>query len=84
MRQSPTALERQLGPASVIRQEGLVQIWQYRLAACVADFFFYPAGETSGLRLTAWDARSVVIGQPFDARACRAGLTARLRQMTSH
>lgn len=84
MGQSPDALEHRLGSASVVRQEGQVQIWQYRLSACVADFFYYPAGDNDDLRLTAWDARSVVIGQTLDSRACRADLTARLRQMASN
>jgi hypothetical protein len=76
MRQSPDELARQLGPAAVVRTEGPAHIWQYQLAACVADFFFYPkAGQTDQLQVMAWHARSPVIGQPLDMAACRAALT---------
>jgi hypothetical protein len=76
MRQSPDELARQLGPAAVVRTEGPAHIWQYQLATCVADFFFYPkAGQTDQLQVMAWHARSPVIGQPLDMAACRAALT---------
>ena len=78
MRRSPDELARQLGPAAVVRTEGPAHIWQYQLAACVADFFFYPkAGQTDQLQVMAWHARSPVIGQPLDMAACRAALTER-------
>ena len=76
MRRSPDELARQLGPASVIRTEGPAYIWQYQLAACVADFFFYPkAGRTDQLQVMTWHARSPVIGRPVNMAACRTALT---------
>ena len=76
MRQSPDELARQLGPAAVVRTEGPAHIWQYQLATCVADFFFYPkARQTDQLQVMAWHARSPVIGQPLDMAACQAALT---------
>jgi hypothetical protein len=76
MRRSPDELAQQLGPAAVVRTEGPAHIWQYQLATCVADFFFYPkAGQTDQLQVMAWHARSPVIGQPLDMAACRAALT---------
>ena len=40
-------LVRDLGIANMIRQEGPIEIWQYRFAECVVDFFFYPASQGS-------------------------------------
>ena len=85
MDQRPEELSRQLGTASVIREEGYVQIWQYRIDACVADFFFYHNGKDSmQLNLTAWDARSTVIGGKLDMKACRNELTARHNKVLSN
>ena len=40
-------LVRDLGIANMIRQEGPIEIWQYRFAECVVHFFFYPASQGS-------------------------------------
>ncbi len=85
MNQRPEELLRQLGTASVIREEGYVQIWQYRIEACIADFFFYQNSKDSmRLHLTAWDARSTVIGGKLDMKACRNELTARHSKVLSN
>jgi hypothetical protein len=56
-------LVRDLGIANMIRQEGPVEIWQYRFAECVVDFFFYPVSQgSSQLIIKNWDMRSAVIG----------------------
>ena len=56
-------LLRDLGIANMIRQEGSIEIWQYRFAECVVDFFFYPASQgSSQLIIKDWDMRSAVIG----------------------
>ncbi len=85
MHQRPKELLRQLGTASVIREEGYVQIWQYQIDTCIADFFFYQNSKDSmRLSLTAWDARSTVIGGKLDMKACRNELTARHRKVLSN
>tara|TARA_B100001093_G_scaffold476210_1_gene502367 strand:- start:120 stop:680 length:561 start_codon:yes stop_codon:yes gene_type:complete len=56
-------LVRDLGIANMIRQEGPIEIWQYRFAECVVDFFFYPVSQgSSQLIIKNWDMRSAVIG----------------------
>ena len=65
-------LVRDLGKASMIRQEGSVEVWQYQFASCVVDFFFYPADqETSQLIAKGWDMRSAIIGDFLDQGSCR-------------
>ena len=68
-------LVRDLGIATMIRQEGLVEIWQYRFAACVVDFFFYPASQgSSQLFIKDWNMRSAVIGGRVDTGKCIAAM----------
>ncbi|MDC1293688.1 hypothetical protein N8Z70_01430 [Candidatus Puniceispirillum sp.] len=68
-------LVRDLGIANMIRQEGLIQIWQYRFDACVVDFFFYPASQgSSQLVIKDWDIRSVVIGDRVNEGKCLAAI----------
>ena len=66
---------RDLGIASMIRQEGPVEIWQYHFAACVVDFFFYPASQgSSQLIVKDWDMRSAVIGGRVNEGKCLAAM----------
>jgi hypothetical protein len=68
-------LVRDLGIANMIRQEGPIEIWQYRFAACVVDFFFYPASQgSSQLVIKDWDMRSVVIGGRVNEGKCLAAM----------
>jgi len=64
-----------LGIANMIRQEGPIEIWQYRFAECVVDFFFYPASqESSQLIIKNWDMRSVVISGRVNEGKCLAAM----------
>ena len=68
-------LIRDLGIASMIRQEGPIEIWQYRFAECVVDFFFYPASQgSSQLIIKDWDMRSAVIGGRVSEGKCLAAM----------
>ena len=68
-------LIRDLGIANIIREEGPVEIWQYRFAACVVDFFFYPASQgSSQLVIKDWDMRSPVIGSRINEGKCLAAM----------
>ena len=68
-------LVRDLGIANMIRQEGSIEIWQYRFADCVVDFFFYPASQRSSqLIIKDWDMRSAVIGGRVNEGKCLAAM----------
>ena len=68
-------LVRDLGIANIIRQEGPIEIWQYRFAECVVDFFFYPASQgSSQLVIKDWDMRSAVIGGRVNEGECLAAM----------
>ena len=68
-------LIRDLGIANMIRQEGPIEIWQYRFAECVVDFFFYPASQgSSQLIVKDWDMRSAVIGGRVSEGKCLAAM----------
>jgi hypothetical protein len=68
-------LLRDLGIARMIRQEGPIEIWQYRFAACVVDFFFYPASQgSSQLIIKDWDMRSAMIGGRVNEGKCLAAM----------
>ena len=68
-------LIRDLGIANMIRQEGQIEIWQYRFAECVVDFFFYPTSQgSSQLVIKDWDMRSAVIGGRVNESKCLAAM----------
>ena len=68
-------LIRDLGIANFIRQEGPIEIWQYRFAECVVDFFFYPASQgSSQLIIKDWDMRSAMIGSRVNEGKCLAAM----------
>tara|TARA_B100001059_G_scaffold28007_1_gene22676 strand:- start:1004 stop:1579 length:576 start_codon:yes stop_codon:yes gene_type:complete len=68
-------LIRDLGIANMIRQEGPIEIWQYRFAECVVDFFFYPASQGSPqLIIKDWDMRSAVIGGRINEDKCLSAM----------
>ena len=62
-----------LGHATITRQEGPVEIWQYHFKNCVVDFFFYSINEFAP-KLTAksWNMRSAMIGSNLDRAVCLA------------
>ena len=75
-------LVRDLGIANVIRQEGPIEIWQYRFAECVVDFFFYPTSQgSSQLVIKDWDIRSAVIGGRVNEGKCLAAMSRRHREL---
>jgi hypothetical protein len=68
-------LIRDLGIANMIRQEGPIEIWQYRFTKCVVDFFFYPASQgSSQLIIKDWDMRSAVIGGRVNEGQCLSAM----------
>ena len=72
---TPIILLRDLGIANMVRQEGTIEIWQYRFAECVVDFFFYPTSQgSSQLVIKDWDMRSAVIGGRVNEGKCLAAM----------
>ena len=68
-------LLRDLGIANMVRQEGPIEIWQYRFAECVVDFFFYPTSQgSSQLVIKDWDMRSALIGGRVNEGKCLAAM----------
>ena len=68
-------LLRDLGIANMVRQEGPIEIWQYRFAECVVDFFFYPTSqESSQLVIKDWDMRSAMISGKVNEGKCLAAM----------
>ncbi|MDC1406908.1 hypothetical protein N8524_01115 [Candidatus Puniceispirillum sp.] len=68
-------LLRDLGIATMVRQEGPIEIWQYSFAECVVDFFFYPVSQgSSKLVIKDWDMRSAVIGDRVNEGKCLAAM----------
>ena len=75
-------LVRDLGIANMIRQEGPIEIWQYRFAECVVDFFFYPTSQgSSQLFIKDWDMRSAVIGGRVSEGKCLAAMDRRHQKL---
>ena len=70
--QSPDKLKNRLGAPSILRKEGAVEIWQYKLSNCVVDFFFYDKAGT--LAATHTDMRSPFLGGQLDQSACKQAL----------
>jgi hypothetical protein len=61
-----------LGAPVMIRQEGLVQVWQYKLTECVVDFFIYK-NKTEGIAKYT-DMRSLTLTGTLDDVACKIAL----------
>ena len=77
-------LIRDLGIANMVRQEGPIEIWQYRFAACVVDFFFYPASQgSSQLIIKDWDMRSAMIGSRVNEGKCLAAMDRRHQKLVA-
>ena len=73
---SADQLEARFGTADLLRREGAAEVWQYRLSACVVDYFVYP--DADGIRkIVAWDWRAPILSADIDALKCRQDLAIR-------
>ena len=61
-----------LGTADIIRTEGQVKIWQYRLDSCVFDFFLTPENGIYAVR--DWAYRASILGTKANELICRRAL----------
>lgn len=77
---SSSKIEAVLGSADLLRHEGTAEVWQYRLATCVVDYFVYPDAD-GNKQVTGWDWRPPIIAENLNAQQCRQDLAA--RQVTS-
>jgi hypothetical protein len=77
---SSSKIEAVLGSADLLRREGTAEVWQYRLATCVVDYFVYPDAN-GNKQVTGWDWRPPIIAENLNAQQCRQDLAA--RQVTS-
>ena len=69
---STAHLASTLGKPTMRRNEGTVEIWQYQLADCVVDVYFY---EDAGSLITRHtDMRSRLLGGVLDPAACKMNL----------
>ena len=73
---SSSKIEAVLGSADLLRREGTAEVWQYRLATCVVDYFVYPDAN-GNKQVTSWDWRPPVIAENLNAQQCRQDLAAR-------
>jgi len=74
---SPDQLHQQLGTPDYIREEGLTEIWQYRLERCVVNFILADADKGEGKRITEWIGRHRILGLTYDHDACISDLAER-------
>lgn len=74
---SDSVLLSLLGVADIIRTEGQVRIWQYRLDRCVFDFFLTPANNQNpdGIyTVRDWAYRATTLGVAANELICRRAL----------
>ena len=69
---STAHLASTLGEPTMRRNEGAVEIWQYQLADCVVDVYFYDDAGSLIARYT--DMRSRLLGGVIDPAACMMNL----------
>lgn len=69
---STAHLANTLGDPTMRRNEGAVEIWQYQLADCVVDIYFYD--DAGGLIARHTDMRSRLLGGVIDRTACMMNL----------
>ena len=72
-----TVLLSLLGAADIIRTEGQVRIWQYRLDSCVFDFFLTPKNDMKQNGVYAvrdWAYRATILGTRANELICRRAL----------
>ena len=70
--ESTAHLARTLGDPTMRRNEGASEIWQYQLADCVVDIYFYADAGSLIARHT--DMRSPLLGGVIDSAACMINL----------
>ena len=71
---APQAVNRLLGPPSLLRTETPAEVWQYKAADCVLDIFLYAEEEKPDRsRVTYYEIR-VADSAPSGARACFADI----------
>ena len=63
-------LTRAIGNPSMIRFEGAVQVWQYKLTTCVVDFYLYTDGGTMITKHS--HMRSRILGDRINIATCTA------------
>ncbi len=73
---SSSDVEAVFGSADLLRREGRAEVWQYRLATCVVDYFVYPDAD-GNKQVTDWDWRAPIITERLNARQCRQDLATR-------
>ena len=77
-----TVLLSLLGAADIIRTEGKVKIWQYRLDRCVFDFFLTPKNDIKSndmkqngvYAVRDWAYRATILGTRANELICRRAL----------
>jgi hypothetical protein len=69
---STAHLANTLGDPTMRRNEGSVEIWQYQLADCVVDIYFY--GDAGRMIARHTDMRSRFLGGVIDRTACMMNL----------
>ena len=69
---STAHLASTLGEPTMRRNEGAVEIWQYQLAGCVVDVYFFDDAGSLIARYT--DMRSRLLGGVIDPAACMVNL----------
>ena len=69
---STAHLANTLGDPTMRRNEGAVEIWQYQLADCVVDVYFYDDAGSLIAKYT--DMRSRLLGGVIDPAACMMNL----------
>ena len=73
---SSSDVEAVFGSADLLRREGRAEVWQYRLATCVVDYFVYPDAD-GNKQVTDWDWRAPIITERLNVRQCRQDLATR-------
>lgn len=74
-------LELRFGDADLLRREGTAEVWQYRMTACVVDYFVYP--DAAGIAMiVGWDWRAPLITAEIDPLQCRQDLAVREQATT--
>lgn len=74
------ALLREIGAADFVRFEGEMQIWQYKMASCVTDFFLYQAVDpATGYQVVDWHSRASQYEGRLNKKSCREELATRQR-----
>ena len=66
------ALSDKLGKPTIVRKEDVIEVWLYKLSACVVDFYFYPEAEAQVAKHT--HMRSRFLNDVVDRASCMINL----------